>query len=129
MQKAGGIVALIGGISGLWVAVILVLLSALSGTWSDSARAEIMLAVWSALTSFFAALAIRAKTRKPGALLLVCALCGPLLILVINLLYGPVIGRVTSIFFAVFFIFVAVGGVLALVGAGRPPAEPGKPSG
>lgn len=124
MKKAGGIVALIGGVSGLWVAVILGLISALSGEWTDGARAEATLSVWSALATLFAALTIGAKGKVPGVLLTITALAGPVILVVIYSLHGPVLGEVTTIFFVVFVLLTLIGSAMAVIGAQKQTATP-----
>ena len=97
MQKAGGIIALIGGVSGLWVALILMLLSAMRGTWDVSAPAEATLATWSLLTTILAVIAIRAKGGKTtGILLVVAALLGPVILLTIAVTPGKSAERLTG---------------------------------
>ena len=91
MQKAGGIVALIAGISGVWLASILVLLSIMNGAPDEVMHSEIMLVAWSFLILLFAVVTIRAK--------------------------GPTAGVQDSIFFLTFMLLAALGGVLALIGA------------
>ena len=105
MQKAGGIVALIAGISGVWLASILVLLSIMNGAPDEVMHSEIMLVAWSFLILLFAVVTIRAKGKIPGVLVLITALL------------GPTVGVQDSIFFLTFMLLAALGGVLALIGA------------
>ena len=105
MQKAGGIVALIAGISGAWLASILVLISVMNGAREEIIQSEIMLVVWSFLTLLFAIIAMRAKGKTPGVLVIITALL------------GPVFGVQENIFFVIFMLIAALGGVLAMFGA------------
>lgn len=118
MQKAGGIVALIGGIFGTLAAIFTLLaggfVSGLEGasaalgdtTVDNSASSQIMAFGFLGLIAAFStivlgAVAMNAKSKKPGILLIISAL----------------IGAITGgTFVAVCMVLVLAGGILATIG-------------
>jgi hypothetical protein len=119
MQKPGGIIALIGGIFGTIAALFTLLaggfvagLEGASASVSDAAvdtTASTQIAgfgamglLFSFLTIIFAAIAMNAKSKIPGLILIVCA----------------IIGAVTGgTFVAVCMVLTLAGGILATIGA------------
>jgi|TARA_B110000008_G_C16608705_1_gene419558 hypothetical protein len=119
MQKPGGIIALIGGIFGTIAALFTLLaggfvagLEGASASLSDTAvdtTASTQIAgfgamglLFSFLTIIFAAIAMNAKSKVPGLILIVCA----------------IIGAVTGgTFVAVCMVLTLAGGILATIGA------------
>jgi hypothetical protein len=118
MQKSGGIIALIGGVFGTIAALFTLLAGGLvaglegaSASLSDTAvdsSASSQIAVFGAmgllfafLTIIFGAIAINAKSKKPGIILILCS----------------VIGAITGgTFVAVCMVLTLVGGVLSTLG-------------
>ena len=106
MKKAGGIVALIAGIFGV-IAAGFTLFAGGLGAVFDAEGADTIIdfgwggIVFSILTIVFGAVAMGAKGRVPGVLLILCAFGGAIL-------GGPLV--------AVFMALAAAGGALALMG-------------
>jgi len=118
MQKPGGIIALIGGIFGTLAAIFTLMAGGLvaglegaSASLSDTAidtSASMGIAgfglmglLFSFLTIIFAVVAMNAKSKKPGLILILCA----------------VVGAITGgTFVAVCMVLTLAGGVLATIG-------------
>ena len=120
MQKAGGIIALIAGILGFIAAIITLMAGGLvaglenvSDT-DNSASTEIgtfglLGIVFSFLTIIFGAIAIGAKSRIVGYLLIVCA----------------IVGAITGgTFVAVCMVLALAGGIVATIGVKGDKKEP-----
>ena len=113
MRKAGGIVALIAGIFGV-LAAGFTLFTGGVGAALEAEGADTVLAfgwgglLFAFLTIVLGAVAMGAKGRVPGALLIVCAIAGAFL--------G---GTIVAIFMAL----AAVGGLLAVI----PPRQTTQP--
>jgi hypothetical protein len=119
MQKSGGIIALVGGIFGTIAAIFTLLaggfvagLEGASASLSDTAvdaSASTQIAgfgamglLFSFLTIVFAAIAMNAKSKKPGLILIACA----------------IVGAVTGgTFVAVCMVLTLAGGIVATIGA------------
>ena len=105
MQKAGAIVALIAGIFGAFAAAFTLFTGGL-GAALDVEGADFFIVLgWggvacSFLTIVFGAIAIGAKGRAPGVLVIVCAIGGAI---------------VGGGFVAIFMLIAAVGGILVLM--------------
>lgn len=110
MQKAGGIIALVAGIFGVIGAIVTLLIGGIgAGLEAENASTVVGLG-WggigfSFLTIILGAVALVAKGRLPGLLLMCCAVAGALL--------G---GTIVAIFMTLAFI----GGLLASVGSKKP---------
>ena len=116
MKKAGGIVALIAGIFGVFAAGFTLFAGGLGAAFeADGADTVIGLGwggvAFSFLTIVFGAIAMGAQGRTPGVLLILCAIGGAIL---------------GGTFVAIFMILAGVGGILALMG-GRKQATPAPP--
>lgn len=106
MQKAGGIIALVAGIFGVFAAIFTLLVGGLgAGLEAENASTVIGLGwggvFFSFLTIILGAVNLGAKTRIPGILLMICAVTGAIL--------G---GTIVAVFMALAFI----GGLLSAVG-------------
>lgn len=107
MQKAGGIIALIAGVFAVIAAFATLLIGgAGSAMETDGADTVIALGWGGVLFSFLCiilgAVAMGARSKMPGALLIICAIAGAIL---------------GGTFVAIFMALALVGGILALFGA------------
>jgi hypothetical protein len=114
MQKAGGIVALVAGIFGVFAAIITLLFGGIAkAAEADGANTVVGLGWGGLLFSFLAivlgAVAMGAKSKVPGALLMVSSVA------------GVVLG---GTFVAIFMILAFIGGLLATIGTKKPVAVP-----
>lgn len=112
MKKAGGIVALIAGVFGTGAALITLLLGGIGSAVGGEGASTIVGLGWGGVLFSFAvivlgAVAIGAKNRIPGVLLIVCSLLGAVL-------GGTLV--------AIFMVLALVGGILAVVGTKKPAA-------
>lgn len=108
MQKAGGIIALIAGIFGIFAAGFTLMVGGIGGAAEAEGASTVVGLGWggvffSFLTIILGAVAMGSVSRKPGIFLIVCALA------------GAVLG---GGFVAVFMALALVGGILATIGAG-----------
>tara|TARA_B100000378_G_scaffold54543_2_gene40258 strand:+ start:6607 stop:6984 length:378 start_codon:yes stop_codon:yes gene_type:complete len=106
MRKAGGIIALIAGIFGIFAAGATLLLGGISSVSGAEHAGTVVGLGWggvgfSFLTIVLGAVAMGAKSPLPGVLLILCALAGAVL--------G---GTLVAIFMAL----ALIGGILALFG-------------
>jgi hypothetical protein len=118
MQKAGGIVALIGGIFGTLAAIFTLMAgglvaglegakSGLDGSALDTTASSqiagfgVMGLIFAFATIILGAVAMGAKSRKPGIALIVCAIGGAI---------------TGGTFVAVCMVLTLAGGVLAMIG-------------
>lgn len=113
MQKAGGIVALVAGIFGVFAAGFTLFFGGVGAAFEAEGAGTIIGLGWggvafSFLTIVLGAVAIGAKGRVPGVLLILCAIAGAIL-------GGGLV--------AVFMVLAAIGGILAVV-AKRESAAP-----
>lgn len=105
MTRAGGIIALVAGIFGVLAAGFTLFFGGVGAAF-DAEDADTIIGlgwggvVFSFLTIILGAVAINAKGRVPGVLLIVCAIA------------GAVLG---GTFVAVFMALAAAGGILAVV--------------
>ena len=107
MQKAGGVIALVAGIFGVFAAIITLLIGGVGAGLEAEGASPVVGLGWggvafSFLTIVLGAVALGAKGRLPGILLMVCAIAGAIL--------G---GTIVAIFMALAF----VGGLIATFGA------------
>lgn len=107
MQKAGGVIALVAGIFGVFAATITLLIGGVGAGLEAEGASQVVGLGWggvafSFLTIVLGAVALGAKGRLPGILLMVCAIAGAIL--------G---GTIVAIFMALAF----VGGLIATFGA------------
>lgn len=116
MKKAGGIIALIAGIFGVFAAGFTLLIGG-TGAALEAEGAETVIGLgwggvaFSFLTIVLGAVAMGAKGRVPGVLLILCAIGGAIL-------GGTIV--------AVFMALAAIGGILAVTG--RREQSPAPPS-
>ena len=106
MRKAGGIIALVAGIFGVFAAGFTLFTGGLGATFEAEGADTIIALGWggvafSFLTIVFGAIAMGAKGRGPGVLLILCAIGGAIL-------GGTIV--------AVFMALAGIGGILAVVG-------------
>lgn len=106
MQKAGGIIALVAGIFGIFAAIITLLIGGVGAGLEAEGASQVVGLGWggvgfSFLTIVLGAVALGAKGRLPGILLMVCAIGGAIL--------G---GTIVAIFMALAFL----GGLVAMLG-------------
>ncbi|WP_273792812.1 hypothetical protein [Brucella anthropi] len=109
MQKAGGIIALVAGIFGVFAAIFTLAIGGMgAGLEAEGASTIIRLGWGGVAFSFFTiilgAVALGARRRLPGILLMVCAVAGAIL--------G---GTIVAVFMALAFI----GGLIATLGIGK----------
>jgi len=118
MKKAGGIVALIAGVFGTGAALVTLLIGGIGSAAGGEGASTIVGLGWGGVLFSFAvivlgAIAISAKSRVPGIILIVCAVVGAVL-------GGTLV--------AIFMVLALVGGILAVVGTKKPaevlPAAP-----
>ena len=84
MKKAGGIVALIAGIFGFLAAIVTLFMGGIGAALEAEGGTTVVAFGWlgilfSFLTIVFAAIAMGAKGKVPGVLLILCALGGAIL--------------------------------------------------
>lgn len=108
MQKAGGIIALIAGVFGTIAAGVTLFIGGVGSAVELEGASTVIGLGWggvafSFLTIILGAVAIGAKSRLPGILLIVSALAGAIL-------GGTLV--------AIFMVLAAVGGILAIVKTG-----------
>jgi hypothetical protein len=106
MKKAGGIIALIAGIFGVFAAGVTLFLGGVTTAMEAEGASTVVGLGWggvafSFLTIVLGAVAMGAKGRLPGVLLIIAALCGAVL-------GGTLV--------AVFMALALIGGILALFG-------------
>ena len=111
MNKAGGIIAIIAGIFGIFAAGITLFVGGIGGALeADGASTVIGLGWGGVLFSFlviiFGAVAIGARSKTPGFLLILCSVAGALL-------GGTLV--------AVFMVLALIGGILATLGSNSAP--------
>lgn len=109
MQKAGGIIALVAGIFGIFAAVFTLAVGGLgAGLEAEGASTVIGLGwggvAFSFLTIILGAVALGAKGRLPGILLMICAIAGAIL-------GGTLV--------AVFMVLAFVGGMISTIGSSK----------
>jgi hypothetical protein len=107
MQKAGGIIALIAGIFGILAAIATLFVGGVGGAFKAAGASMVVGLGWGGiLFSFlcitFGAVAISAKSKMPGILLIMSAIAGVVL-------GGTLV--------AVFMGLALIGGIIATVGA------------
>lgn len=110
MKKAGGIIAIIAGIFGVLGAGATLFLGGLGAALESEGSDTIVGLGWGGVVFSFAAIvlgavALGAKGRLPGILLIICAVLGAVL-------GGTLV--------AVFMVLALVGGVLAVLGTKTP---------
>ena len=110
MRRTSGIIAIIAGIFSVFAAGFTLFVGGIGGAFDAEGADTVVNLGWGGvafafLTIVFGAIAIGARGRTPGVLLIVCALA------------GAVLG---GTFVALFMILAAVGGILAAFGSGSP---------
>jgi hypothetical protein len=113
MQKAGGIVALVAGIFGVFAAFVTLMVGGLGSAFEAEGASTVVGLGWggvlfSFLTIVLGAVAMGAKSRTPGALLIISSVC------------GAVLG---GTFVALFMVLAFIGGILATIGVKKPSIE------
>lgn len=113
MQKAGGIVALVAGIFGVMAAFFTLMVGGMASAFEAEGASTVVGLGWggvlfSFLTIILGAVAISAKTRTPGALL------------IISSVLGAVLG---GTFVALFMVLAFIGGLLATIGVKKVASE------
>lgn len=106
MQKAGGIIALIAGIFGTLAAIATLFMGGLGGAVGAEGAEGVVLLGWGGVLAAFAiivtgAVAMGAKTKKPGIALVILSVLGALM-------GGTIV--------AVFMLLSLVGGILCIIG-------------
>jgi hypothetical protein len=116
MKKAGGIIALIAGIFGIFAAGATLFIGGIGGAFQADGASTVVGLGWGGIVFSFiviilGAIAITAKSKVPGILLIISSIAGAIL-------GGTLV--------AVFMVLSLVGGVLAVIGAKKalPPAPP-----
>jgi len=106
MKKAGGIIALIAGIFGVIAAIFTLTIGGVASAFEASGSETVVGLGWGGLifsfiTIILGAVAMSAKSKVPGILLIICSIAGAIL---------------GGTFVAVFMILALVGGILAVIG-------------
>lgn len=106
MQKAGGIIALVAGIFGVLAAFFTLMVGGMASAFEAEGASTVVGLGWggvlfSFLTIVLGAVAMGAKSRTPGALLMISSVL------------GAVLG---GTFVALFMVLAFIGGVLATIG-------------
>lgn len=114
MKKVGGLIALTAGIFGVCGAGFSLVFGGLGAVFEVEDMDTVIILWWvgvlfSFLIILLGAIAMGAKSRIPGILLIVCAIVGAIL---------------GGTFVAIFMVFAAAGGMLAVVGKRKIPAPP-----
>jgi hypothetical protein len=114
MKKAGGIIALIAGIFGIFAAGATLLIGGIGGAFEAEGASTLIGLGWggvlfSFLVIIFGAVAMGATSKKPGVLLILSSIAGAIL-------GGTLV--------AIFMVLSLIGGILATMGAKAPPAPP-----
>ena len=109
MRIAGGVIALIAGIFGIFSAGATLLFGGLGSALNSEGASTVIGLGWggvifSFLTIIFGAVAIGVKSRIPGILLIISSLCGVIL-------GGTLV--------AIFMVLALVGGILVTIGGGK----------
>lgn len=107
MQKAGGIIAIIAGVLGVIAAIATLMIGGLGSAFEAEGASTVTGLGWGGIFFSFAtivlgSMAIGAKSRVAGALLIVCSVA------------GAVLG---GTFVALFMVLALAGGVIAVIGA------------
>lgn len=110
MKKAGGIIAIIAGVFGTIAAGITLLVGGLGSALGGEGASTVIGLGWGGVLFSFAtivlgAIALGAKNKIPGTLLIICAVLGAIL-------GGTLV--------AVFMVLALIGGILAVVGTKKP---------
>lgn len=113
MRKAGGIIAIIAGVFGIFAAILTLMIGGVGvGLEGEGAHTVVYLGWGGGIASFlvivFGAVALNAQSRWPGALLIVTSIAGA-------------IGGGTIV--ALFMVLALIGGILALFGSKMPAAS------
>lgn len=111
MKKAGGIIAIIAGIFGIFAAGATLVMGGIGAAAGAEGGETVIGLGWggvlfSFLTIIFGAVALGAKTKTPGVLLILSSIAGAVL-------GGTLV--------AVFMVLSLIGGILATMGAKAPP--------
>ena len=109
MQKAGGIIALVAGIFGTFAAIFTLFIGGIGSAFEAEGADTVVGLGWLGLLSAFAtiilgAVAMGAKGKVPGILLIVCAIAGAI--------FGGTL-------VAVCMVLALIGGILATIKAGK----------
>ncbi|KXO77724.1 hypothetical protein [Brucella anthropi] len=109
MQKAGGIIALVAGVFGVFAAIFTLAVGGMgAGLEAEGASTVIGLGwggvAFSFLTIILGAVALGAKGRLPGILLMICAIAGAIL-------GGTLV--------AVFMVLAFIGGLIGIFGRSK----------
>ena len=114
MQKAGGIIALIAGIFGVIAALATLFFGGLGGALEAEGANTVIGLGWGGLgfaflTIVFGAVAIGAKSKKPGIFLITCSV------------FGAILGGTLV---AITMVLALIGGVLATIGVKKQASAP-----
>jgi len=106
MKKAGGIIALIAGIFGVIAAIVTLTLGGVASAFEASDSGTVVGLGWGGLLFSFTAIilgavAMNAKSKVPGILLIICAIAGSIL---------------GGTFVAIFMVLALIGGILTVIG-------------
>lgn len=109
MQKAGGIIALVAGIFGVFAAIFTLAIGGMGAGLEAEGASTVIGLGWggvgfSFLTIILGAVALGARGRLPGVLLMICAVAGAIL-------GGTIV--------AVFMVLAFIGGLIATFGGKR----------
>jgi hypothetical protein len=106
MQRAGGIVALVAGIFGIFAAIVTLLIGGMGTAFNAQGAATVVGLGWGGVAFSFAtiilgAVTIGAKSKVPGIFIIICAIVGAIL---------------GGTFVAIFMVLALAGGIIATVG-------------
>lgn len=114
MQKAGGIIALLAGIFGVLAAIVTLMIGGIGAGFEAEGASTVVGLGWggigfSFLTIILGAVAMGAKGKVPGILIMLCAIAGAVL-------GGTLV--------ALFMVLALIGGLLATIGPKRRVSSP-----
>jgi len=114
MRKSGGIIAIIAGAFGIIAAGITLVVGGLGSAFEAEGASTVVGLGWggvvfSFVTIILGAIAMNAKSRVPGSLLILCAVAGAIL-------GGTLV--------AVFMVLALCGGIIAILGVKKDVASP-----
>lgn len=114
MQKAGGIIALVAGVFAVFAALATLLIGGIGASVEVEGASSVIGLGWggvgfSFLTIILGAVALGAKGRTPGILLMICSVAGAIL-------GGTLV--------AIFMVLAFIGGLLATIGVKKKEMSP-----
>jgi hypothetical protein len=117
MNKAGGIIAIIAGIFAIIAAGITLMVGGIGGAFEAEGATTVVGLGWggvlfSFLVIVLGAVALGAKTKTPGVMLILCSIAGAI--------FGGTL-------VAIFMVLSLIGGILATIGTNKAPVAIASP--